>query len=84
MLVQNQYDPKMDGLFNPAMVDVFHEMRATEVVKMLRIKLDDPNLAVIEFRGRQRLVPLTLLQPVPRTAMLEYTEYNNSQATSSV
>ena len=58
MLVQNNYDPKMDGLFNPAMVDVFHEMRALEVVKSLRIKLDDPNLAVIEFRGRQRLVPV--------------------------
>ena len=80
MLVQNNYDPKMDGLFNPAMVDVFHEMRALEIVKMLRIKLDDPNLAVVEFRGRQSLVPLTMLQPAPRTGTLEYTEYNNSQS----
>ena len=80
MLVQNNYDPKMDGLFNPAMVDVFHEMRALEIVKMIRIKLDDPNLAVVEFRGRQRLVPLKMLQPAPRTGELEYTEYNNSSS----
>ena len=81
MLVQNNYDPKMDGLFNPAMVDVFHEMRALDVVKMLRIKLDDQNLAVVEFRGRQRLVPLTLLQPAPRTGMLEFVEENNEEST---
>lgn len=36
MQIKPNYDPKMDGLFNVNEEDTFHEMRANEIVKVLR------------------------------------------------
>ena len=36
MQIKPNYDPKMDGLFNPNENDSFLEMRAHEIVKVLR------------------------------------------------
>ena len=36
MMIRDNYDPKMDKLFDSHDVDVFHEMRAKEIVKVLR------------------------------------------------
>ena len=36
MQIIPNYDPKMDGLFNPHEVDTFHEMKKHEIVKVLR------------------------------------------------
>ena len=43
----------------------------------LRIKLDDPDTSVIEFRGRQRDIPSKFLRMIPPQAELKYIEYNN-------
>ena len=42
-----------------------------------RIKLDDPDTSVIEFRGRQRDIPSKFLRMIPPQAELKYIEYNN-------
>ena len=42
-----------------------------------RIKLDDPDTSVIEFRGRQRDIPSKFLRMIPEQAELKYIEYNN-------
>ena len=39
MQIKPNYDPKMDALFNPNEQDTFHEMRAHEIVKVLRFSL---------------------------------------------
>ena len=92
MQIIPNYDPKMDGLFNPHEEDTFKEMKKHEIVKVLRflnyyvycilklyfrIKLDDPETSVIEFRGRQRDIPSKFLRPIPAQAELKYIEYNN-------
>ena len=42
MQIKPNYDPKMDGLFNLNERDTFHEMRANEIVKVLRLVLRSP------------------------------------------